>query len=93
MITGSSSETNLNSFLQTQKVESVTIAVKTKEKEIRVLKCNGVSPGQDPKKLLKEHLYTLPPDYLSHIVVLDDLVDRNCENCTTCCVDYDGWLR
>lgn len=80
-------------LLQARKVESVTIAVKTKEKEIRVLKCNGVSPRQDPKKLLKEHLYSLPPDYLSHIVVLDDLVDRNCESCMSCCVDYDGWLR
>jgi hypothetical protein len=23
----------------------------------------------------------------------DDLPDRNCDKCTQCCVDYDGWLR
>ena len=74
-------------------MQSVTIAVRTKEKEIRILKCNGVNSGQDPKKILKEQLYTLPSDYLSHVVVLDDLIDRNCETCMTCCVDYDGWLR
>ncbi|XP_066996031.2 sodium channel protein 60E-like [Anabrus simplex] len=70
-----------------QRVEPVTVALSPKE--IRVIKCNGVSPGHAPKK----HLYTLPPDYLSHIVVLDDLPDRNCDKCTQCCVDYDGWLR
>ncbi|KAK6643713.1 hypothetical protein RUM43_005223 [Polyplax serrata] len=82
-----------SSALQSRKTESVTIAVRTKEKEIRILKCNGVNPGQDPRKILREHLYSLPPDYLSHIVVLDDLIDRNCKTCITCCVDYDGWLR
>ncbi|GLG93036.1 Sodium channel protein 60e [Gryllus bimaculatus] len=25
--------------------------------------------------------------------VADDLPDRNCDRCTQCCVDYDGWLR
>lgn len=23
----------------------------------------------------------------------DDLVDRNCDKCGECCVDYEGWLR
>ncbi|XP_063241050.1 sodium channel protein 60E-like [Bacillus rossius redtenbacheri] len=70
-----------------QKVEPVTVAVGASE--IRVVKCNGVSPCQGNK----QHMYTLPSDYLSHIVVLDDLVDRNCDKCTQCCVDYEGWLR
>ncbi|PSN31689.1 hypothetical protein C0J52_21915, partial [Blattella germanica] len=70
-----------------QRVEPVTVALSSKE--IRVIKCNGVSPGHGTQK----HLYTLPSDYLSHIVVLDDLPDRNCDKCTQCCVDYDGWLR
>ncbi|XP_043260630.1 sodium channel protein 60E-like isoform X2 [Colletes gigas] len=54
-------------------------------REIRVLKCNGVKT--------KKQMYTLPPEYLSHIVILDDLPDRNCEKCIQCCVDYEGWLR
>jgi hypothetical protein len=70
-----------------QRMEPVTIALTSKE--IRVIKCNGVSPAQGMQK----HMYTLPSDYLSHIVVLDDLPDRNCDKCTQCCVDYDGWLR
>nr|CAD7432951.1 unnamed protein product [Timema monikensis] len=72
-----------------QRIEPVTISLMS-PKEIRVIKCNGVSPGLGPKK---QHMYTLPSDYLSHIVVLDDLPDRNCDKCTQCCVDYEGWLR
>ncbi|XP_043277863.1 sodium channel protein 60E isoform X2 [Venturia canescens] len=63
----------------------VTVSVRTGNREIRVLKCNGVKT--------KKQLYTLPPEYLSHIVVLDDLPDRNCDKCIQCCVDYEGWLR
>ncbi|CAH0713199.1 unnamed protein product, partial [Brenthis ino] len=37
--------------------------------------------------------YPLNPDYLNQIVVLDELVDRNCECCVTCCIDYEGWLQ
>lgn len=40
----------------------VTVSVKTGNREIRVLKCNGVKT--------KKHMYALPPEYLSHIVVL-----------------------
>ncbi|XP_061935841.1 sodium channel protein 60E isoform X1 [Apis cerana] len=54
-------------------------------REFRVFKCNGVKT--------KKQMYTLPPEYLSHIVILDDLPDRNCEKCIQCCVDYEGWLR
>lgn len=42
----------------------VTISVKTGNREIRVLKCNGVKT--------KKHMYALPPEYLSHIVVLGE---------------------
>ncbi|OXU24164.1 hypothetical protein TSAR_009732, partial [Trichomalopsis sarcophagae] len=63
----------------------VTVSVRTSNREIRVLKCNGIKS--------KKHLYSLPPEYLSHIVVLDDLPDRNCDRCIQCCIDYEGWLR
>ncbi|XP_011502595.1 PREDICTED: sodium channel protein 60E-like [Ceratosolen solmsi marchali] len=63
----------------------VTISVRTSNREIRVLKCNGIKN--------KKHLYSLPPEYLSHIVVIDDLPDRNCDKCIQCCVDYERWLR
>lgn len=26
-------------------------------------------------------------------LVTDELVDRNCECCVTCCIDYEGWLQ
>lgn len=52
----------------------VTVSVRTGNREIRVLKCNGVKT--------KKHMYTLPPEYLSHIVVLGErkltTVDRSC---------------
>lgn len=25
--------------------------------------------------------------------ITDELVDRNCECCVTCCIDYEGWLQ
>ncbi|KAG7189115.1 hypothetical protein KM043_008688 [Ampulex compressa] len=62
----------------------VTVSVRN-NREIRVLKCNGVKT--------KKHMYALPPEYRSHIVVLGDLEDRNCKKCIQCCVDYAGWLR
>ncbi|XP_074109967.1 sodium channel protein 60E isoform X1 [Cotesia typhae] len=66
-------------------IAPVTVSVRSKSREIRVLKCNGVKT--------KKQMYTLPPEYLSHIVVIDDLPDRNCDKCIQCCVDYEGWLR
>lgn len=27
------------------------------------------------------------------ILITDELVDRNCECCVTCCIDYEGWLQ
>ncbi|XP_015592583.1 sodium channel protein 60E [Cephus cinctus] len=68
-----------------QQPAPVTVSVRSTNREIRVLKCNGVKT--------KKHMYALPPEYLSHIVVLDDLPDRNCDKCIQCCVDYEGWLR
>lgn len=35
-------------------------------KEHHIIKCNGVSPGH----VDDEHMYSMPSDYLSHIVVL-----------------------
>lgn len=26
-------------------------------------------------------------------LVTDELMDRNCECCVTCCIDYEGWLQ
>lgn len=28
-----------------------------------------------------------------NVLVTDELVDRNCECCVTCCIDYEGWLQ
>lgn len=42
------------------------MTVTVSPKEIKVIKCNGV--GACKKK--KHNMYTIPPDYLSHIVVI-----------------------
>ncbi|XP_071550553.1 sodium channel protein 1 brain-like isoform X3 [Panulirus ornatus] len=47
-------------------------------------KCNGVSPSS-PAALSASS---------QHIVVVEDeLVDRNCDKCRECCVNYRVWLR
>ncbi|XP_068207434.1 sodium channel protein 60E-like [Palaemon carinicauda] len=47
-------------------------------------KCNGVSPTS-PAALSASS---------QHIVVVEEeVVDRNCEKCRDCCVDYRSWLR
>ncbi|XP_044746534.1 sodium channel protein 60E-like isoform X2 [Coccinella septempunctata] len=74
---------------QKRKLQATPVAVTLSPKEIKVIKCNGV--GSCKKK--KQNMYTLPPDYLSHIVVIDDLPDRNCASCEKCCMDYGGWLQ
>ncbi|XP_066593398.1 sodium channel protein 60E-like [Prorops nasuta] len=63
----------------------VTVSVRTSSREYRVVRCNGVKN--------KRQLYTLRAGYPSHLVVLDDPPDRNCDRCIQCCVDYEGWLR
>ena len=54
----------LDNLLQ-QRIEVTPVTVALSPKEIKVIKCNGV--GSCKKK---KHMYTLPPDYLSHIVVI-----------------------
>lgn len=27
------------------------------------------------------------------VFLADELVDRNCECCVSCCIDYEGWLQ
>ncbi|CAL4063472.1 unnamed protein product, partial [Meganyctiphanes norvegica] len=47
-------------------------------------KCNGVSPSS-PAALSASS---------QHIVVIEDeLVDRNCDKCRECCMNYSVWLR
>ncbi|XP_073999766.1 sodium channel protein 60E-like isoform X2 [Rhodnius prolixus] len=52
------------------------------------VKCNGVNSKRS--KPLK--IYTLPQDY-KHVVTIGAPVDRNCEGCSQCCLNYDVWLR
>ncbi|XP_052755867.1 sodium channel protein 60E isoform X4 [Galleria mellonella] len=59
-----------------------------KEKQIE----KKVEKKSEKKDSIQEK-YPLNPDYLNQIVVLDELVDRNCECCVTCCIDYEGWLQ
>lgn len=54
-------------FLQRIEVTPVTVAVSPKE--IKVIKCNGVGTCKK-----KKQLYTLQPDYLSHIVVISEYI-------------------
>ena len=49
-----------------QRVEVTPVTLAMSPKEIKVIKCNGV--GNLKKK--KHNMYSLPPDYLSHIVVI-----------------------
>lgn len=56
--------------------------------EIRIIKCNG-----NITKLKKNNIYSFHPEYLSELVVIEDLPDRNCDKCVECCVDYAGWLQ
>lgn len=48
-----------------QRIEVTPVTVALSPKEIKVIKCNGV--GSCKKK---KQMYSLPPDYLSHIVVI-----------------------
>uniref|UniRef100_A0A336LX33 Multifunctional fusion protein n=1 Tax=Culicoides sonorensis TaxID=179676 RepID=A0A336LX33_CULSO len=64
----------------------VTLALSPSE--VRIIKCNG-----NIAQLKKHDLYALHPEYISQIVLLDDITDRNCDYCARCCVDYAGWLQ
>ncbi|XP_030766868.1 sodium channel protein 60E [Sitophilus oryzae] len=91
-----SEEANVHTSLRRLEITPVTVAVN--QKEIRVIKCNGISgssginaKNSDKKK---SDMYKLQPDYLSHIVVINsEIPDRNCSCCERCCMDYDGWLQ
>lgn len=48
-----------------QRIEVTPVTVTLSPKEIKVIKCNGVGTCKK-----KKHMYSLPPDYLSHIVVI-----------------------
>ncbi|XP_055685880.1 sodium channel protein 60E isoform X1 [Lutzomyia longipalpis] len=67
-------------------VTPVTLALSPRE--VRIIKCNG-----NIARMKKHNVYALHPEYLSQIVVLDDLPDRNCDRCVQCCIDYEGWLQ
>ncbi|XP_035910397.1 sodium channel protein 60E isoform X5 [Anopheles stephensi] len=71
---------------QQREVTPVTLALSPRE--VRIIKCNG-----NLAKLKQQNVYGLHPEYLSQIVVLDDLPDRNCDSCVQCCIDYEGWLQ
>ncbi|EAT34479.1 AAEL013277-PA, partial [Aedes aegypti] len=67
-------------------VTPVTLALSPRE--VRIIKCNG-----NLAKVKKHNVYALHPEYLSQIVVLDDLPDRNCDRCVQCCISYEKWLQ
>lgn len=54
-------------------------------KSIKVIKCNGLKT--------KPFGRNGEAEYVSQVVVIDGLVDRNCSNCNRNCVDYQTWLR
>ncbi|KAG5893248.1 hypothetical protein JTB14_013408 [Gonioctena quinquepunctata] len=71
-----------------RRIEVTPVTVAVRPKEIKVIKCNGVGSCK------KKEMYTLQPDYLSHIVVINqEIPDRNCSGCEQCCMDYEGWLQ
>ncbi|XP_057655694.1 sodium channel protein 60E isoform X2 [Diorhabda carinulata] len=71
-----------------RRIEVTPVTVAVTPKQIKVIKCNGVGSCK------KKEMYTLQPDYLSHIVVINqEIPDRNCNGCEQCCIDYDGWLQ
>ncbi|XP_072389146.1 sodium channel protein 60E-like isoform X1 [Diabrotica undecimpunctata] len=71
-----------------RRIEVTPVTVAVSPKEIKVIKCNGVGSCK------KKEMYTLQPDYLSHIVVINQQIpDRNCSGCESCCMDYEGWLQ
>ncbi|XP_058466071.1 sodium channel protein 60E isoform X1 [Malaya genurostris] len=73
-------------LVEQREVTPVTLALSPRE--VRIIKCNG-----NLAKVKKHNVYALHPEYLSQIVVLDDLPDRNCDRCVHCCVNYERWLQ
>lgn len=62
-------------YIFPQKIQATPVAVTLSPKEIKVIKCNGVGSC---KKKKKHNMYTLPPDYLSHIVVIGEIFKYKC---------------
>ncbi|XP_052895021.1 sodium channel protein 60E isoform X3 [Anopheles moucheti] len=85
-VTGDPGEQVSSREIQQREVTPVTLALSPRE--VRIIKCNG-----NLAKLKQQNVYGLHPEYLSQIVVLDDLPDRNCDSCVQCCIDYEGWLQ
>nr|XP_029725458.1 sodium channel protein 60E [Aedes albopictus] len=75
-----------SSLVEPREVTPVTLALSPRE--VRIIKCNG-----NLAKVKKHSVYALHPEYLSQIVVLDDLPDRNCDRCVQCCISYEKWLQ
>ncbi|XP_053686952.1 sodium channel protein 60E-like [Sabethes cyaneus] len=73
-------------MVEQREVTPVTLALSPRE--VRIIKCNG-----NLAKVKKPNVYALHPEYLSQIVVLDDLPDRNCDRCVQCCINYERWLQ
>ncbi|XP_069361347.1 sodium channel protein 60E isoform X2 [Maniola hyperantus] len=76
---------------------TITLKQETKKQETKLKNGSKTEIKMDQTKKGEkgsiEEKYPLNPDYLNQIVVLDELVDRNCECCVTCCIDYEGWLQ
>ncbi|CAH2089702.1 unnamed protein product [Euphydryas editha] len=72
---------------ENKKQENASKPKNSSKTEIQVEKTKKNEKGSIQER------YPLNPDYLNQIVILDELVDRNCECCVTCCIDYEGWLQ
>lgn len=61
--------THVPNLIRKIEVTPVTVTVTDKEVKLKT-KCNGVGSCKKKKKKKVHDVYTLPPDYLSHIVVI-----------------------
>ncbi|XP_031358940.1 sodium channel protein 60E-like [Photinus pyralis] len=87
--TSEDAATHTPNVIRHQKIDVTPVTLTLSPKQIKVIKCNGV--GTCKKK--NHNVYSLPADYLSHIVVIDDIPDRNCSCCEQCCINYTSWLQ
>ncbi|XP_030387841.1 sodium channel protein 60E [Scaptodrosophila lebanonensis] len=65
-----------------------TVELALSPREVRIIKCNG-----NIARIKNHNVYALHQEFSSEIVVIDDLPDRNCDRCVTCCADYESWLQ
>ncbi|XP_065216673.1 sodium channel protein 60E isoform X2 [Planococcus citri] len=83
------SEDVTNAQHQQTKFEPAFTEIREVEKEKKFKKCNGLK-GKKPREfndILPEN------EFISQVVVINNLPDRNCANCSKCCFDYVLWLR